>query len=367
MIPRLALLLILAQAAHGDFIELKSGEKIEGRVVKTTPTEVTIEVQFSPTIVDERIVAREDIALLGVAEEDEVAFAKIREAGTPDTALTPKVCEAVINDSLAPFLKAFPTSDRAPDVQARIGAIRADIRRLQSGEVKVSGRWYDKSAFAVEKYQIEAATVFEAMSQQAAAGHVVEAMNSFNLLQTSYPASIAYADSYPLALKTTQKLLQQLAYAIAELPEVKARRQAAIDRTPPEQRQPVIQAIAAEDAQAAAAAKLAATHKQAFFPILPYDDKGLQAMLISARAIEKKLAALDAKLLAGHAKLVRRAQKELDEREFAGAESTLAELERVWPKYEALSRLKQRLADATTANKASAEAAAKNPPAPSRN
>lgn len=359
-----SLLLLPIVAAQADVIRLKSGETLEGKVTRTTSDEVTIEVQFSPTITDERVIARTAIEALGIISEDEEAFQKIRDADTPPTVLSPKACDAVIKDVLQPFLEQYPSSDRADTVRLRIRSIRADIERLKSGDVKVSGIWYDKSSFSVEKYQIEAATALDAMMRHAGEGNVVPALNSFALLQTSYPNSMACIEAVPLALKTLSKLLLQLNIAINELPEIKLQRQAAIDRTPPEQRQAVKQAIAAEDARADAAAKLAAANKQPFFPILPYDEKGLKAMQSTATALEKKLTAIDPGSLAEDTRLARQAHKELDEREYTGAEVTLAELAKAWPAYEALPRLKKRLDDALAANKASAEAAAKKSPAP---
>ena len=59
-----------------DTVTLKSGEKLDGKILNETDTEVTISVQVSATIKDERVVKREDIATVEKVQPDEVAWVK---------------------------------------------------------------------------------------------------------------------------------------------------------------------------------------------------------------------------------------------------------------------------------------------------
>ncbi|MGH8047544.1 MAG: PTPDL family protein [Chthoniobacterales bacterium] len=360
MIPRLliALLCLPLAIAAADTIKMKSGEVIEGRIINADDKSVTIEVQYSPTITDQRTLSRADIAQFAVEAGDEAAFAKIRDVKSPDTALGTKTCQKLIDEKLLPFLHDFPNSPRTADVQLKLRDLRNDIARLKAGSVKVAGVWYDKDDFTAEKYQIEAAAVLDAMRRNYETNNYPGAMNSFDLLQRAYPDSLAYVESLRLAPDLLDKLQQQINLDIVSLPQTKALRLAAIDRTPIEQRQPIQRAMAAEDAQVAAAAALAQQKQQKFYAIYAFDEKGLQAMQASALQIEKQLAAADSKALASGARLVRRASEELESNQFAGAQTTLEQLRAEWPRYEGLSRMETRLHAAQDANKASAKAAA---------
>jgi len=319
---------------------------------------VTIETQFSPTITDQRTIARADIALLSVVSEDEAAFARIRDLKTPATALDASASTDILDNQLRPFLKKFPTSARVADVKAIIKSFEADIERLRKGEKKVGGKWYDADTFAAEKYQLEAAIIFEAMQRDLAAKNYSAAMNDFDQLQRSYVGSAAYAEAVSQAGKALKLLDQQLNFAIANLPQTLARRQAAIDQTPIEQRPPIQAAIDAENARATEIAAAAQQANQPFFAILPYDEKGLQAMREASTQVAQQLATVDAKKLANAARLVRQANEELAHNQLAAAQTTISELTAQWPEYEGLSRLQQRLTSAQTANDASSKAEA---------
>ncbi|MDD5199922.1 MAG: hypothetical protein PHC88_08970 [Terrimicrobiaceae bacterium] len=337
-----SLLLPLA-FVYADSVKLKSGEVVEGRIIQSDANGVVIETQFSPTITDQRHIARADIAATAVASPDEVAFAKIQDLGAPDTALDVTAYTDILDRQLRPFVRKYPYSPRAQDVKAKIAAFETDMARLKAGDVKVAGIWYDPASFTAEKYQIEAAANLAAMQREAGLKNYPAALNSFGLLQRTYPSSLAFAESLPLAEKTLEKLAQQLTFTIANLPQTKAQRQAAVERTPIEQRAPIQQAIAAEDARAAAFAEAAERNGQRFFAILPYDEKGLDSMQEAAQNLAVELKAIDRKKLAAGAKLARQANTELARHELPALETTLPQLQAAWPEYEGIARLQQRL------------------------
>ena len=196
------------------------------------------------------------------------------------------------------------------------------------------------------------------MQRDLATKNYSAAMNDFVQLQRSYAGSAAYAEAVPQAGKALKLLDQQLNFAIANLPQTLARRQAAIDQTPIEQRPPIQAAIDAENARATAIAAAAQQANQPFFAILPYDEKGLQAMREASTQVAQQLATVDAKKLANAARLVRQAKEELAHNQLAAAQTTISELTAQWPEYEGLSRLQQRLTSAQTANDASSKAEA---------
>jgi hypothetical protein len=359
VLTRLLPLCLPIALATADTIELKSGETVEGRITRTDDKTITVEVQFSPTIVDERTISRTDIAHFAVQSGDEAAFAKIRDVTTPATALDAATCQKIIDGQLQPFLRQFPQSARAADVQKKIQALRADIKRIEGGDARVAGIWHAKADAAAEKYQIDAAAVVEDLRLNLAAKDYAAAANNADLLLRNYGNSLAFVEGVKLADEAIAKLQQKLNFDLANLAQTKARRQAAIDRTPVEQRQPIQQAIAAENARAAAAAAAAQKNQLRFYTIFPFDEKGLKSMQVAARQLQQKLDTIDREALEEGGRLVRRATEELAAHELPATETTLAQLQGIWPNYEGLARLEQRLQAAKTA--AASAAADKKP------
>jgi hypothetical protein len=355
------LLLPLAGVALADTIKLKSGEVLQGKVLKSSGASITVEVQFSPTITDRRTIARADIAGISLDAPDEAAYAKIQNVVAPDTALDSSAYKALIADTLEPFLKKYGYSARAADVKAKIEEFQADIARLDNGEVKVAGTWYDQTAAKAEKYQIAAAALLSAMRAQLDASNFPGAMNEFEQLQRKYPNSTAYAASIAPARKALVRLSQQIDFAIATLPQTKAQRQTAIDRTPAEQRADIQRAFDAEQARATAQAAAAQKQGLRFFTIFAFDEQGLKSMQQSARQLSTQLQSVNVTKLTSGAKLVQTANNELAANEIAAAETTLAELRSTWPEYEGLHRLEQWLKTEQAARKSSSDADAAGP------
>src|SRR4051794_25952099 len=71
--------LTAARIVVADTIILKSGEKIDGRVVSETDTEVTVEYKASASITDSRTVAKSDIQKIEKQAPDELAYQALKD------------------------------------------------------------------------------------------------------------------------------------------------------------------------------------------------------------------------------------------------------------------------------------------------
>jgi DNA uptake lipoprotein len=341
---------LLLSAAFADTVKLKSGEVVEGTILEATAKEIVIEVQFSASIKDVQRIPRSDVEGIDRATRDEAEFAEIQKtAKIPDTASDPAAHRALINEKLKPFLSRFSYSTRAADVKKMIAQVEEEIARLERGDVKIAGVWYDHEAFEKEKYQIEADEQLEKMKQAMAAGDFVTAANLFETLQRQYPNSAAFGESAPLAEEVVRKLQQQLNFAIANLPQTLTERRQTIERAPAGQRAAIEQAMQAEEQQLAAVADAAQRAGRRFFKIVPFDEKGLKVMETNLRALQQQIGQLNTSALAGQAALARRASRELSEGQLEAAAASVTALREQWPQYEGLARLDQRLKEAEAA------------------
>lgn len=347
--------LAAVSTTSADTVKLKSGETVEGKVVETTATEIVVEVQFSPTIVDKQRIPRADIAAIEKQSRDEEAYVAIEAIEIPDTATDAAALQTVLDKELKPFLRRYPTSARAADVKAKVAEFEADIERLNAGDVKVAGQWFDKETFAKEKYQVEAEKLLIQMKKSLAAGDAVDAVNTFEVLQRSYPQSVAYAEGLPVGLDAIDKFSQQLSFAVGNLPQKQAERRQTIERTPPQQRAAIEAAMKAEEDKVAAIAAATQKSGKRFYTIVPFDEKGMKLMQTNLKNLRTQMGNVNPAEFAEKAKIARRANRELADGDVEAAETSVNQLKEIWPNYEGLARLQQKIKSASEAQEKPAE------------
>jgi len=351
----LPFLVLPVLAAWGDTLKLKSGEEIEGRILENTAAAVVIEVNFSPTIVETRTIARADILAVAQVPADEAAFAGITTIELPETALSVEPYDAVLKGRLRPFLGKFPKSPRAADVREKIKAFEAERKRVEGGEVKLAGAWLSASEHGAEKYQIDAGQILARVKAFAAAQDWVSTLNGCDLLRRSYDHSVAFVEAIPLAAEAAAKLAQQITFQLRNLPVTLEQRTNTIERAPQQDRERIRRAMEQQEAQVVALAEQTRKRNQRFYPLAAFDGKGLAEMKKSVADVQTELAALDQAKLEKGAGLVRAANRDLADNELAAAEATIAELAATWPAYEGIERLRKHLADRKKATDDSSE------------
>src|SRR5581483_5043345 len=64
--------------AAADTVTLKTGDKLNGKITSETDSQVTMRVQVSATISDERTINKDEIASIEKEQPDELAFQDLR-------------------------------------------------------------------------------------------------------------------------------------------------------------------------------------------------------------------------------------------------------------------------------------------------
>src|SRR5688500_11535562 len=86
-----------ALASFADVVVLKNGEKLQGKIVGETPTEITLDVQVSPGIVDSRVVPKADVASVVKDQPDAAAWQAVRNFKLGPNSLAATAYDAMIN------------------------------------------------------------------------------------------------------------------------------------------------------------------------------------------------------------------------------------------------------------------------------
>src|SRR5687768_6064814 len=222
----IALLSATAVLGRGDTVTLKSGEKIDGRILSETSAELKIEVK-SGGIVDERTVAKSDVAKVEKASADGVAWQPLKTLQPGANSLPAAQYDRVIGP-LRSFVTQFPQSPHVADAQKALTAFEEEKKRVDAGELKLNGKWISKDEVQKERYQINALVALNYLREQQARGDIIGALNTFDVIERDYPGSRAYPDAVEAVLRILPAVKAQAAARMAALPAEKETQEKAI-------------------------------------------------------------------------------------------------------------------------------------------
>ena len=352
------LLPLLGTSVWADTVTLKNGEKLPGKILRETAESVVLEYQFSPTIVDERVILRADIAKIEREQEDTQAFERIQTIPLPVTALDASVYDEVIVGKLQSFLTLYPYSAHCAAVRAKIGEFEAEKKRIANGQLKLEGGWISDFRIEEEKYQIDARRTHDAQQAQFAKGNMIGSLNQFDLIEKSWPLSAIYPDSVESARLALAKLDQVLTHELRNFPIHEEKRRVMLERTSIENKPRIEAAQKAEKENALAS--LAGVKKDLKYPhysvLVKESMQNLQRIVQAERV---RLEAVDLKSLKVGVAEAQQTARLLEQNELALAASSLKNAETAWPQMELLPRLKTRLNEAQQSAIASTEAQTK--------
>lgn len=342
-ISLISLFFATVSTTFADSITLKSGETIEGTITSETRDSLTMDVPFSPTIMDTRVISKSDIESMDRQTKDQKAFAEILKLQRPDTALDASEFEKM-RQQVQSFIDSFPNSPHLSDARKLLAQIQEREARLAKGDVKVKGEWIPSEEYVAEKYQIEATVLADEMQRLTADGNPGAALNLFTEMKKSFPHSIAFSDAVSTAKTAVADLERRLAFELGNLPIKLEERIRTIERTAQVDRDRVRQAMEAENARLALIAEQAKAAGRPFFSISSIDEKGLKLMQTAVNEFKKDLAKPEYATLAANAATARNTIKAIAESDLAAAQAALTQLQTKWSQFEALPRLKTKVA-----------------------
>jgi hypothetical protein len=192
------LLLLATGSLLADTITLKSGAKIEGKVVEETATEVTVEYRESANIVDRRKIKRDDIASIAKETPDVAAWEALKGSRPGANSLPAGQYDAVLRP-LTAFIGAYPASAHVEEAKKNAAAWEEEKKRVEAGEVKIGERWIAKEEAEKERYQINGVIALNHMKAQAAGGDLIGALNTFAQIEKNYGGSASVPEAAELA------------------------------------------------------------------------------------------------------------------------------------------------------------------------
>lgn len=210
-------------------IVLKSGDKIEGKVLRDAPDSVEIEYKLTPKIKDRKIIFKSDIASVKKQSPSETEFV---ERGLGKLLPTPNLkdasyYESTIQDKLLTFVAKYPGTPESVEVEKIISILVEEKSKVLSGQLKMEGHWLDAETAKRDSYNINACRQFMAMQEKAVESkdtRYLEALRAFEKLRAEHGASPYFLKAIPEALEYLNKFEAQITSMIKDVPILLKRR-----------------------------------------------------------------------------------------------------------------------------------------------
>ncbi|MEO7933068.1 MAG: PTPDL family protein [Chthoniobacterales bacterium] len=329
--PFFCLLLFLQSSwLMADTIVLKTGERLEAKITKTTDTTVEAEVKMSASITDVRVIQKADIASIEKPDPAEAEFAAVKAAGPGPNSFTPADYDTAIHTKINAFIGKYPTSPHVAEAREMIATLEKEKERVAFGEVKIENIWYTPQEVEKQKDQINATLLLQQMIALGQAGDSLGALNLFTKLEKTYPGTRAY----PSAVEYAQQLIPNVQTEVTTKKAIFANemieRKKGMELLPDFKKAPLIAAAASEEAKANAALEAAIKAGTKWTPIYPRNQKSLDELQKTVTAENTRLAAIKTAPMLASIAAVDEAKKQMAAGDLPGATASLQTASSLW-------------------------------------
>jgi len=353
-------LLIVAFAAvtlRADVITLKDGREIKGEILNETPDAVLIEYYVTPTIKDQKLYSRDEIAHMVAIPADEKAFLAIGNLATPDTVLDTAFYDQLIDKKIPEFLGHYPYSKHLAELREDLHSLEAERSRVRRGDRRINGVWITAAQITADPYQSGAKIKFTEMKELAGTNDCVSSLQSYELLEKEFSGSEVMPDAIALAQIQIDQLQEKLAIAKTNFEIIDKRRQKAIALAPADQAREIKDALQNEKLAATNALAIATADGSKFFPIFQNSKESMDALQILITAEKTRLTALQKLQMTEGLAASSQCARLVSEGKLKEAQDLLAQSQTLWPANIENIRLKLRLDDLVKSQAAAAAAA----------
>ena len=341
-----------------DSVTLNTGEKITGTIKSETDTEVTIDVQVSASITDERVLEKTDIAKIDKTQPDEIAYQQlIQVQPNPQFSLSSDQYAEILN-SLNQFETTYPGSTHLADIKKLADAFEAEKQHVDAGQFKYLGKWISRDEAMKRRIQIEAQVLYGTMQQQAAAGDFVGAMQTFASIDQGYKMTRSYPPAVTLAQAVLARLVPDLASRMQAVKASEAQMKQTIAATAQPEKSNLIAQNKAEQDRAAAIIANAVRSGVRWVPLIPDSEVSIGTLQRVATGDAQRLSVVPVAAMEQSIARVDSARASIDSHDYTAANLLLEEATSLWSQNEdaryALEQLRDIVAAATPTPKPSA-------------
>ena len=189
---------LITPQVYADTITLKDGTKLEGKILEENPSTIKIEYNVTKSIKDIKSISRSEIKEITKVSEDEIAFDSIKSLLPTDDLLSSDDYDKILADKPAKFLTLYPSSKHKASVQKIIDEIKKEKAVIESGGIKLNGKWITGDEVAKDPYNHQARILGVKIVKANEGKKYSLALDHFDELQMNYAYSLAYNETIPL-------------------------------------------------------------------------------------------------------------------------------------------------------------------------
>ena len=333
-LSRLTAFVLLSQSFTSlllaDVIVLKTGERLEATILRTTDTAVEAEVKMSASITDLKVFQKTDIASIEAPDPAEVAFASVKNEAPGPNSLTVPQYDRVIYLVLHPFVAKFPASPRSAQAKDFIAGLEEEKKRVAKGEIKIENIWYTPVELEKYKDQVNATLLLQKMKSLGQAGDNLAALNAFNQLEKNFPGARAYPAAVDYAMQLIPAVQTEVNTKKAILANDLLERKKGLEVLPDFRKAPLIAAAADEEHRANAALEAQVKAGIKWTSIYPRNVKSIEELQKTVTAEATRLAAIQTAPIYASLAAVDEARKQTAAGNLDGATASLAKASTLW-------------------------------------
>lgn len=327
--------LVFPCALWADAVVLKSGERIEGRIVRESDSEVVIEVQVSASVIDQKTFPKTEVDRVDKDSPAETRWREIEDVKPGANSRSLEGYDEPI-EVLETYLTTYPDGPHNDIVKERLEQFKTERNRVRDGEMKINSQWLSAEQVEKEKYQINAMLLFERMKEAEGKNDPVSGLNAFALLERDYPGSRVYPDAVDLAVKLVPSAESEATRRLAILKRDTAAWEKGVKIASEPNRSRLIAAAKAEQAQFDQA--LAAAEKQGlkWGLLIPRSESSLNKIKTVAAQERKRLASINTEPMRQSLQKLDQAVESIKASQYDKAADELKEASSLWSKNEAI-------------------------------
>ena len=344
-------LLCAAPLLRADTVTLKTGEVINGTIKSQTDTEVTIDIQVSASISDERTIEKTDIAKIEQAQPDQIAYQQLIQTQPNPQSSFSSDAYAQILSQLYQFVATYPNSTYVPDIKKLIAAFEDEKKHVDSGQYKYLGRWISDAEAQKRLPQIEAQQMLSTMQQQASTGDFIGAMQTFSGIEKSFLTTRSYPVAAGLAQAILARLIPQLASQMQAVKVSEAQMKQTIAFTQEPAKTNLIRQNKAEQDRAAALVAASLRAGAIWVPLIPDSEVSINTLQRTAGSVAQHINSIPVATMTASVAKVDTARNAMATKDYSTANVLLQQATSLWVQNEdaryALEQLKEAVATPT--------------------
>ena len=245
-LPLAIALLALTPQVGAVTLVLKDGTEIEGTILRETDDSYVVEVPFSKTIKEERLVAKDEVARVRRAQPDLVDFEAIKDLVPAPDLLDAAEYERRIT-SIEEFLKEHRQSGKYDEAKKMLGVLKSEANEIHAGGIKLGGRIVPVEEYRANRLEIDARIEESRIRGLIGEGNLLAALRKFSAFEADFRGTRPYVELLPLIQRAIRSHLAQTEAMLAVHDKRIADREAGLQRMPVDERRVTQSAIDEEN------------------------------------------------------------------------------------------------------------------------